>query len=101
MFTGQDPTALSTISEWERRIQKLSQDQAFFQTEAAQEIYKALRERAKSHMKYRLAKGRTPEEMVISDHQQTEIEWVLSLFNPNYEQELDTIDRLMDAEITI
>lgn len=99
-FFGEDPSAIATINEWEARIQRLSQDDDFFQMQATQEIYKALKERAKEHMRYRLQKGRTPEEMTISDNKQGEIEWILSLFNPDFEQELATLDSLMDAEIT-
>lgn len=101
MFFGEDPSALATIDAWGKRIQKLAQDEAFFQTEAAQEIYKALKERAKLHMKSRLQKGQTPEGLKSADDKQAEVEWVLSLFNPNYEQELESLDKLMDAEITI
>lgn len=101
LFKNEHPTALATINEWDRRIQKLAQDESFFATEAAQEIYKALKDRAKSHMRARLQKGQTPEGLKSADDKQVEIEWVLSLFNPNYEQELESLDRLMDAEITI
>lgn len=100
MFKDEDPSAIETINQWEEQVQRLTQTEQFFQFEATRELYKSLKERAKTHMKYRLQKGRTTEDMSLSDAKQSEIEWVLSLFNPNYEQELATLDSLMDAEIT-
>ena len=99
LFKNEDPSAIATIQEWEKRVQKLSQDQEFFNFESTQNLYKALKERVKFHMKSRLQKGQTPERLKTADDKQTEIEWVLSLFNPNYEQELESLDRMMDTEL--
>ena len=98
-YVNEHPDALRQIEEWENRVQKLSRDQDYFNQEATQELYKLLKNRIKTHMTARLQKGRTPEDNRISDAQETECRWLLSMFNPNYENELATLEELINSEI--
>lgn len=99
-FIGEHPDALQQIAEWEKRIQKLSQEQEFFQFPVTQEMYALLRQRCKDHIIGRFKKGLKDADRAVLDARQAEIEWVLSLFNPNYSDELQTLDQLLDEEIT-
>jgi hypothetical protein len=98
-YAGEHPDALRQLEEWEKRVQKLSRDQEYFNQEATQELYKILKNRVKTHIIARLQKGRTPTDNLISDAQETECRWLLSMFNAGYEQEIATLEDLINNEI--
>lgn len=98
-FADGDDSAKQQINDWEKRIQVLSRMQDFMQNEAAQELIKILKDRIKGHMKYRLQKGLTDGDRVLSDAREAECRWMLSLFNPGYESELETLESILDAEL--
>lgn len=99
-FSGPDAheDARRQIADWEARIRQLSQAEEFFNFPATQEIYKALKERARSHMRGRLVKGMSPESMRVSDAQEEECRWMLSLFNVSYGTELESLESLISQE---
>ena len=98
-YINEHPDAIRQIEEWEKRVQKLSRDQEYFNQEPTQELYKILKNRIKTHIVSRLQKGRTPEDNRISDAQETECRWMLSMFNADYEKELTTLEELINNEI--
>lgn len=99
-FTGGDVAddAKWQISEWEKLAQKLSLDQDFFTHARTQEIFKALKERIKAIMLLRL-KAKTTEELRLLDAQEEECKGFIALFNPNWERELESLERIIDAEL--
>lgn len=101
LYAGPDShdDARQQIADWEARIQKLSRDQEFFNHASTQEIYKILKERVKTHIKSRLQKGMTPESMRLADAKQEECQWMLSLFNVDYEKELASLESMIDQEL--
>lgn len=98
-YAGEHPDALKQITEWEERVRQLSLIDDFMRTDAAQGIYKAVRERATNHIKGRLKKGNTLESLKIADARQEECEWLLGLFNSNYRAELESIEKIIDQEL--
>lgn len=98
-FSDGDESARQQIAEWEKRIQVLSRMQDFMQNEAAQELIKILKSRIKGHMKYRLQAGLTDASRVLSDAKEAECRWMLSLFSPGYESELESLESILDAEL--
>lgn len=97
-FVGEHPDALSQINAWENRAEELSRIQEFRENLVAQEIYKKLKDGVKDQMRYRIQPGRTNEAMTVSDAQEKTLRWVLDMFNPGYEQELETLEKIIDAE---
>lgn len=98
-FIDGDDGAKQMIAEWEKRIQVLSRTQDFMQNEAAQEMIKILKGRIKDHMKYRLRGGLSDADRILSDAKEGECRWMLSLFNPSYEGELESLESILDAEL--
>lgn len=99
LFKDGDEGAKSQISDWEKRIQTLSRTKDFMNNEAAQEMVRILKDRVKGYMKYRLQKGLSDLDRNLSDVKEAECRWMLSLFNPGYEGELDTLESILDAEL--
>lgn len=101
LYSGPDAheDARKQIADWEERIRKLSRDQEFFNHASTQEIYAILKDRVKTHIKSRLGKGLTLEDMRLADARQSECEWMLSLFNVDYEKELVSLESMIDAEL--
>ncbi len=101
IFSGNDVDegAKKQIAEWESRIQTLSKSQDFFNNEVSQMIYKSVKDRIKSHILFRIGKGRTPDELRISDAKEEECRWLLGLFNSDYQKELESLDEIISAEL--
>ena len=47
-YINEHPDAIRQIEEWEKRVQKLSRDQEYFNQEPTQELYKILKNRIKT-----------------------------------------------------
>ena len=99
LFIEGDDSAKKQITEWENKIRELSLAQDFMSNEVSQELFSAIKNRVKGHMKYRLQTGRTPDELRMSDEREKECRWLLSLFKTGYEHELETLEQLIDNEM--
>lgn len=101
LYAGPDAheDARKQIADWEKRIQELSRDQEFFNHPSTQEIYKILKERVKTHIRSRLQKGSTLESLKIADAKQEECQWMLGLFNIDYEKEIASLESMIDQEL--
>ena len=94
-----DPSAIRQIAEWEKRIQELSLKDDFMQSPVAQEAAKILRLKIKKEMIYRLQPGLKEQDRLLSDRAEKELRFALGLFSLNYEQELESLETLIDQEL--
>lgn len=98
-FKGEDPSAIQQIDEWEKRLRQLAATRQFMESEAAQIVYKALKDRVKDNIKYRLKSGLSDAERRESEAKEAECRWMLNLFNPSYESEIESLESIIDSEL--
>ena len=94
-FFDAEDDVQSQIKMWENEITKLSLASDFVQQPITQNIVTLLRDRLKSILIERATKGHTD----ILDAREKEIRYILSLFCPKYEQELGSLEQIIDNEL--
>jgi hypothetical protein len=94
-FFDAEPQAISQINQWEQDIQRLSQISDFVNLAPVQVINRLVRERIKGIMIEKATKGTND----VLDSREKELRYILELFNPHYEQELSSIEHLIDNEL--
>ena len=89
------PQAISQIAQWENEIARLAQISDFVNLQPVQVITKLLRERIKSILMEKATNGTTD----ILAAREKELRYVLELFSPKYQSELQSLEQLIDAEL--
>lgn len=98
-FIDSDDSTKQQIADWEKQIQELSLKEGFMGSPVTQEASKLLKLKIKKEMLYRLGQGITDKDRQLSDRAEKELRFALGLFNLKYEQELETLERLIDSEL--
>lgn len=98
-FFDGDESARVQIDEWEKRVQELSLKESFMESPVSKEASAFLRAKIKGEMTYRLKRGIKEQDRALSDAREESLRFALGLFDLSYEQELETMETLIDAEL--
>ena len=98
-FKDEHPDALKQIQEWEDQIKTLSDYEDFSKFSTTKAIVKALNERLKEVIKIRALGKITFEEMQSYDARKEEIKNTLNLLLPDFEAQMDEINRQIVDEL--
>ena len=94
-FFDGDSSAKELISQWEADIQHLSMVSDFVQQPVVVTIVKVLKDRIKSILIDRATNGQS--ETLIA--REKELRYILELFCPKYESQLDSLEKIIDNEL--
>ena len=94
-FVDGDESAIQQINQWEADIQRLSQVSDFVQQPAVQHIQMVLKDRLKAIIVEKMKEGRSDK----LDAREVELRYILGLFMPRYESELQSIESIIDQEL--
>ena len=94
-FIDADDTVLAQIREWEAEIQRLSIISDFINLHPVQVISKLLRERIKAILIEKATKGTSD----TLDAREKELRYVLELFSPKYQSELESLEKIIENEL--
>ncbi len=96
-----DDSAKKQILEWEKDILRLSQVHDFVNQPVTRTIVSVLKDRLKSILMERaMGTDHTPDSLKILAIREKEVRYAMGLFMPQYESHLETIEKLIDNEIS-
>lgn len=99
-YEDEHPDALRQISEWRQRIRDLSDAEDFTNLKTTQQITDVIKAKLRDIIRKRaLTRGMTMDQIRSYDERWDELKWVLSLFRPRFEEEMEALSKEIEAEL--
>ena len=99
-FKGEHPDALKQIAVWEKTLMNLSLLDDFASHAVTQEIAARIKQKIKDTFRKRaFGTGLSSEDIHRLDDRLDELKWILKLFRPSYESDIEAITEEIENEL--